>query len=563
MKFLRYLSGVYHFRRKVPKELRPFFSSSELSISLKTSDLKKAESLARIYSSKLEEILQMVQSGFCSEEVINNAVRDYFRCYYKVQWEDLKNPTVALAKNENSLKDTLDLAIEVIGAGKNFLLDRKLSSHVSTHIGTILTSIPGMEIDNENFPTINTNLPPDSEQLLFFEIAQQLIKINTWIKNQLSGTPSQSDNDYIDYIMSESPTLNDTVKDFITSKKIDDAWSPNTEKEVLSMLQVMTELLDGNIPIKNISRDMMKRLSHKIKKLPPNWKKKSQFKDKTISEVLDMDYDTTISSRTFNKYITQISSFFKWAYQEGKINNNPSHKLISSTAKSLASSSRRVYSPEELKKLFSIILSKEKILRRHQNQELRPERFWIPFLGLYTGMRLEELCQLNASDLKHQDGIYYFDLTDPDRKLKTLQSYRVVPIHKDLIDLGLLKYVDTIQKENLPTLWKYLQQRTQGKLGHAFSKWFNPMIDHNLTDDKRVTFHSFRHTFTDHLKQKGSQEQLIGELVGHKSGSITMERYGKKYELENLYKAVSVIKYGLPLKKLIIVADRFLDVEKY
>lgn len=41
---------------------------------------------------------------------------------------------------------------------------------------------------------------------------------------------------------------------------------------------------------------------------------------------------------------------------------------------------------------------------------------------------------------------------------------------------------------------------------------------------------SFRHSVADHLKQKGVTEALIGGILGHTTGGITINRYGKDFK---------------------------------
>jgi len=72
----------------------------------------------------------------------------------------------------------------------------------------------------------------------------------------------------------------------------------------------------------------------------------------------------------------------------------------------------------------------------------------VPLIGLYSGMRLGEIIQLYVVDVKLEDAIYYFnvtpspsDETGPDVKsVKNLSSIRIVPVHSELIKLGLFVF---------------------------------------------------------------------------------------------------------------------------
>jgi len=61
-------------------------------------------------------------------------------------------------------------------------------------------------------------------------------------------------------------------------------------------------------------------------------------------------------------------------------------------------------------------------------EDLDDHRYWLPILGLYTGCRANEVCQLHKEDLKEQDGIWYLDINDNGKKsLKNRSSRRLVP----------------------------------------------------------------------------------------------------------------------------------------
>ena len=67
-------------------------------------------------------------------------------------------------------------------------------------------------------------------------------------------------------------------------------------------------------------------------------------------------------------------------------------------------------------------------------------KFWVPLIGLYTGMRLGEICQLARSHVRVHEAIHYFAL-GKELRLKNDASIRSVPIHRDLIAFGLLEFV--------------------------------------------------------------------------------------------------------------------------
>jgi integrase len=94
-------------------------------------------------------------------------------------------------------------------------------------------------------------------------------------------------------------------------------------------------------------------------------------------------------------------------------------------------------------------------------------------LGLYTGARLEELCQLHQEDVRDEEGIWVISINDQgEKKLKTHASKRIIPVHPKLIELGLPDYVTSQQDKGETRLFPEL---TRGRDGYstAASKWFS------------------------------------------------------------------------------------------
>lgn len=71
-------------------------------------------------------------------------------------------------------------------------------------------------------------------------------------------------------------------------------------------------------------------------------------------------------------------------------------------------------------------------------------------------------------------------------------------------------------------------EAVRGKLGHAPSKWFGRYKTKLGISDPRKTFHSFRHTLIDDLRDAGVQDSLIKWIAGHEDGAVTFSIYGSR-----------------------------------
>lgn len=94
---------------------------------------------------------------------------------------------------------------------------------------------------------------------------------------------------------------------------------------------------------------------------------------------------------------------------------------------------------------------------------------WIILIGRYSGMRQNEICQLYHNDVMKVDGVWCFrvDNLNPNQTLKTDSSRRFVPIHSQLLTLGLLDFIKDRKGHLFPELTLHL-----GSYGHYFSRWF-------------------------------------------------------------------------------------------
>jgi integrase len=154
-------------------------------------------------------------------------------------------------------------------------------------------------------------------------------------------------------------------------------------------------------------------------------------------------------------------------------------------------------------------------------------------------MRLEEIAQLESSDIAEVNGIWYFDINSTGEKhLKNQTASRLVPIHSK-IKAQLLQYKNTQEGRLFPDLTP-----ANGKLSHNFSKWFTRHRQSCGVTAPGKTFHSFRHTVATHFKQALIVETMAAAILGHTVEGQSYGRYGKAYKLEQLQEVIEKIGYA-------------------
>lgn len=325
-----------------------------------------------------------------------------------------------------------------------------------------------------------------------------------------------------------SPAVASIIQEYVNDNK--SAWTGKTLLEYASYWRLLQDVLEVDT-VAEVTREEVRKLRDTLCRLPANLYKK--YPGKTIKEVLALEGLTPMSTTTVNKLLTLFGSLMIHCVKEGYRRDNPTEGL-KVKQKKRADEERKAYTREDLKKMVAALPS----------PSAKPERYWVPLIGMYSGMRLGEICGLHVSDVRQVDGVWVFDVNEEaDKRLKTEASKRLVPVHPKLIDLGLLRYVETMKERKSVRMWPKLVRRDSDGYCAALGNWFGRFNRKHVTEDALKSFHSLRHTLADTLKQSGVQENLIAELMGHANDSITTGRYGKRYQPKVLLEALSTMCY--------------------
>ena len=154
---------------------------------------------------------------------------------------------------------------------------------------------------------------------------------------------------------------------------------------------------------------------------------------------------------------------------------------------------------------------------------------------MYSGARENEILNLTKEDIliEKDSNIKYFRfiVDDEDESIKNDNSWRFVPIHKDLENY-LYTYIDSISSNKL-------FQITLSYLSKNFSL-FKTQIGFN----HKLAFHSFRHSVANKLKNKGKDTEIGEEITGH-AKKTSFNRYAKSYDVVNKKEVLDKIFYKL------------------
>ncbi|HCG6384757.1 TPA: site-specific integrase, partial [Vibrio parahaemolyticus] len=310
-----------------------------------------------------------------------------------------------------------------------------------------------------------------------------------------------------------------------------DHISPKAVKMLEAKCKIVLDLV-GKPHLKAIRRSDAESTASLLRNYPTNLKKHKQFEGLSGHEAIELNKElglVTLSDESVKDYCQKMSGFFQWCQLNELTDINP-FKAIRFKKTRRDSEAKNAYTPIELEKIFGAIV-------RAKQAHKHPYYFWLPLLAYFTGARLNELCQLYRADIYQVDGIWVIQIDDrfDGQRLKNLTSRRIVPIHDQLLNLGFIEFVQSVQHERIfPEL-----KKSRDGFGTAASKWFG-RFKTRLGFDRGHDFHSFRHTVATQLKRQQISHIVAGELLGHAQNNITYDRYGKGLYLFNLKMQVSI-----------------------
>ncbi|MBA9065640.1 integrase [Methylobacterium fujisawaense] len=327
------------------------------------------------------------------------------------------------------------------------------------------------------------------------------------------------------------------------------------------VFRLAEELFGTDRPIREIGREDCKTFRATVQALPPNAAKR--FPGRTLVEVAGLKLPTTdrLHTTTVNHYVHGLSALMNYAHNEGWIVQNPGKGLALKGAKKRHR--RDPFTASELTSIFRAPLytgcqdDENGYAKPGPNRPQRG-RFWIPLVGLYTGMRQGEIAQLRTEDVRPFQGVLCLfiaadgdDVDEADRKrVKTEAGERYVPVHPMLKEVGFLQHVERMHKAGSKRLFPDIVRGADGYFS-PFSKWFSRFLAEAGVKRDRNAFHSFRHTFRDAMREASVPPDVVTALGGWVRGGME-EHYGSgRITASVLQEHIQRIRYdGLDLSHL-------------
>ncbi|OWQ97478.1 integrase [Sphingopyxis bauzanensis] len=564
--------GIFYFRRAVPVALQRLFNRSELTCSLRTADVVLARRLSRCLYVCSEELFDAVRTApMLSDEDIAALVKDF---YSSILAQD---ETVRLMRDDPipeerrthyiehyrqlAERSRIDLANSAFGSVRSItstMLARRFGQDVQVEkmdarrVSHAMLRA-GIEVAEALKARAEGDFSYEPKDKLLVAVLQGPVE-----PPQASVQPS----DPLPIVppAPAGPPFSEEAETFREAQLRRKVWEQQTGLQARKTYALFAEYF-GDRPLANFTRRDAARFKELLEDLPANYGKAAEYRGVKAEQVVERSKSLDVqrlSPRTVQRHFAALASLWASVIEHGRADTNIFADWKFAASKR-ARDQRQMWEKDELEALFSspVWTGCQSANRRSKPGSviLRDEKFWLPLIAVFSGMRQEEICQLRLTDVRQVESIWIFDLNmRTGQQLKNANAIRQVPVHAELIRLGFLTYADEQRKVGKDLLFANLQPGgADDRLGHNYSKWFSRYRRETGLFVPGRDFHSFRHSATTFMSRASVQHSVIDAVTGHATAGETA-RYDKGLTVSNLKEAIDTIEIGVDLSRLYVPA---------
>lgn len=298
----------------------------------------------------------------------------------------------------------------------------------------------------------------------------------------------------------------------------DSASSPYSLDQDEKVIATFSEFLGPDADPLEVRGKHIRDFREALRVYPTYASQAAGFKGLTFHDVIKANTKVgrdTLGDKTINRYLSGISSFYKWLRSNDYVQNNPVDGKLIDKRKLVVKKPRRAFTQEEL----------QAVIDKGWFNRPRDAIWWVSLLNLYTGARRAEIAQLQTADVKTFENRLCLLITNEsddddaehEKHIKNTNSRRIVPVHPQLLDFGFAKFAT--RKTRNGQVFPELKPDSREAWGVEVSVPFNKFLKTSglkeiATRKGTLTYHSFRHTFITEMRRMYRSEE-VDLLTGH------------------------------------------------
>lgn len=338
-------------------------------------------------------------------------------------------------------------------------------------------------------------------------------------------------------------------------------WVDHTARQHINLAKLFVRFLKHDNPRRVRQSDIAQFRSFLIG-LPKTYGKSPKDHELPIEALVERaktlpSEQVGLSKSTMNRHMTQIGNIADICKHAGYPFGNFEGVAGLRSKKRGPGNARPKFSAEELVTLCQLPVWNGCVGERKRLVPgplvIHDATYWAPLIGMYTGARREEICALLISEVETLEGempCIHFKRNEL-RKLKTEVSDRRVPIHPELLRLGLLDYVNSVRALGYKALFpELIAGAATTPLGDVFyDDWVkirDAALPHAREEGK--VFHSLRHWCNNEMKQAQVYSEIRRDILGHSNSDMNEGRYSSIARLKVMEEALA--KLPLPTASL-------------
>lgn len=367
-------------------------------------------------------------------------------------------------------------------------------------------------------------------------------------------------------------TIQQLMERYRRDQELTGQWSHQGTRFLnCARLEVACELLGPLRPIHTVTTEDFRNLRTVLMMYPRNRRQLSELNGIPIHVLIEQGGYESIHPRTAKKYFDLAKSMFRFAFENEWLARDVAGPVrLKEKTRTKSSRARRAYTLQELERMLNGPVYQ---LVEVPRWRMDSYKFWLPLLGLFTGSRLNELCQLTLEDIyPAPEGIWMIshNLNHPHKLLKNASSERAIPLHSVLLEKGFLDFVRQRRAETSSSkalLFPEMRADTRRAHSHIASRWFcgDPnragyLQQCGFPRCNGLSFHSLRHTFINQLRQTGVDQPRIQALTGHSNDTTTAD-YGNDYSIDIKLQTIEMLRFSIDLGH--INFERYKQLQKH